>query len=429
MLSYKLNPTLQLERVGDNFILSFEIEDKKKRIKANPWDLLALKLVSENLDLHEIASSQMVELSFLQKILAYGEEQGYLLRDKSLIFRKEPPFQRAYFPHKKFVYCEVFTLQWHLTNKCDLRCKHCYDRRDHGELSLEDNLKILEDFYSFCKEMKVHGQISFSGGNPFLYPYFFEIYKVASEMGFTLSILGNPVKENLLERLSQIERPVYFQVSLEGLEETNDFIRGKGHFKRTLDFLNLMRSYEIPNGVMMTIHERNIHELIPLATVLADKADSFSFNRLSNFGEGKCLTQVKREEFFFALEKYLELAEDLPFLDLKDNFFNYILYQRRQELIGGCTGFGCGAAFNFVALLPNGEVHACRKFPSSIGNLKEKTLLELYLSPRAEKYRLGPKFCLDCKLYGLCRGCLAVISANGLNPFIDPDPFCPGKII
>ena len=34
-----------------------------------------------------------------------------------------------------------------------------------------------------------------------------------------------------------------------------------------------------------------------------------------------------------------------------------------MEPFGGCTGFGCGAAFNFMAVLPDGEVHACRKVP------------------------------------------------------------------
>ena len=76
-------------------------------------------------------------------------------------------------------------------------------------------------------------------------------------------------------------------------------------------------------------------------------------------------------------------------MSLKDNLFNILLEQEGLELTGGCTGFGCGAAFNFLTLLSDGEVHACRKMPSLIGNLKEAGLAEIYDSAAARRYRRG----------------------------------------
>lgn len=428
MLYYQLNPSLQIIREGSDFILTFSKNSKKVSLKADPWDLLVIKILAEEIDPLELAKKESFPLTLILQAFHTGFEKGYLLKEESKIARKESPFQRAFFPDKTFQVAEVFTLQWHLTNRCDLHCKHCYDRSRVSELSLDKNLKILEDLFRFCSEMKVHGQISFSGGNPFMYPHFFELYKAASEMGFSLAILGNPVSENLLERLCKIEIPVYYQVSLEGLEKTNDEIRGKGHFQRTLNFLDLLKDYNVPSGVMMTLHEKNLEELIPLARYLQGRIEVFSFNRLSLFGEGRRLSPSEKKKFFKVLEEYLELSFELPYLSLKDNFFNYLLYKKDLSLCGGCTGFGCGAAFNFLTLLPNGEVHACRKFPSPLGNVLEHTLSELYHSERAELYRLGPEFCKDCVLYGVCRGCLAVISSFGLNPFKDPDPYCPEKI-
>ena len=52
-----------------------------------------------------------------------------------------------------------------------------------------------------------------------------------------VSILGNPIDAATIERLLGIQRPTYYQVSLEGLREHNDSIRGSGHFDRVMDFL------------------------------------------------------------------------------------------------------------------------------------------------------------------------------------------------
>jgi radical SAM protein with 4Fe4S-binding SPASM domain len=120
----------------------------------------------------------------------------------------------------------------------------------------------------------------------------------------------------------------------------------------------------------------------------------------------------------------VEAAETYPVLGLKDNLLNIVYRQKGLGLFGGCTGYGCGAAFNFMALLPDGEVHACRKFPSLVGSIFEKGLGEIYDSELARRYRTGPLACRSCDLRPVCRGCSAVIFGSGLDPFRDRDPFC-----
>ena len=85
----------------------------------------------------------------------------------------------------------------------------------------------------------------------------------------------------------------------------------------------------------------------------------------------------------------MQEAEKNPAVSLKDNLFGILLHHQGLPLSGGCTGFGCGAAFNFLALLPDGEVHACRKFPSLIGNIYEQNIGEIYDSELARRYRRG----------------------------------------
>ncbi len=111
-------------------------------------------------------------------------------------------------------------------------------------------------------------------------------------------------------------------------------------------------------------------------------------------------------------------------MGFKDNLINIILDEDGGKIFGGCAGFGCGAAFNFLALLPDGEVHACRKFPSRLGNIFEQSLEEIYDSEDAECYRIGPEECYSCTIRPVCGGCLASAFSLGKNIFREKDPFC-----
>ena len=291
-------------------------------------------------------------------------------------------------------------------------------------MSLDQGIRILDDVRRFCCEKHVMKAVSFTGGNPFLYPYFVDLYRAASERGFSIGILGNPTEREKIEQLLTIQKPAHFQVSLEGLEEQNDFIRGKGHFKRVLEFLNVLRELNIFSMVMLTLTKTNMKEIIPLAEILNERADRFHFNRLSMVGEGASLVLPDKDEYLEFLDSYEQAIQKYPVLGLKDNMLSIRWYQRGFEPFGGCTTFGCGAAFNFLALLSDGEVHACRKFPSPLGNIFRQSITEIYDSPQAQRYRAGCAACQNCKLHPVCGGCLAVAYSLGRNIFEDKDPYC-----
>jgi selenobiotic family peptide radical SAM maturase len=189
-------------------------------------------------------------------------------------------------------------------------------------------------------------------------------------------------------------------------------------------FLELLRSLGIYSMVMLTLTEANIDQVLPLAERLKGRTDLFTFNRLSQVGEGKTLKAVPKAGFARFLADCLNAAEQTAAVDLKDSLFNILLERGGKPLFGGCTGFGCGAAFNFAALLPDGEVHACRKFPSPIGDIRRQRLEEIYDGETARRYRAGSAACRACRLRPVCGGCMAVIYGSGLDPFRDKDPYC-----
>lgn len=441
--TWQVNPTVRLVEVGwtdlpaflhdqsvlpqpqPSLVLIFRPTPNAPAVSITPdgHDLLALKTVVEQRDSRDVAVEAKVTVGAIDALLAAAAVKGILLRPVSTLVR-EASFLQGRWADPEQSRVQTFALQWHLTQTCDLRCRHCYDRSSRREMTREQALDVLDQLYAFCRVHHVHAQVSFSGGNPMLSPHFYELYQGAVDRGFLVAVLGNPMAESVIDRMLAIRYPEFYQVSLEGLQPHNDYIRGQGHFERTLAFLDRLRQRGVYTMVMLTLTRANCDQVLPLAELLQGRVDLFTFNRLAMVGEGAALASVEPERFRILLEAFLEAAGRMEHLSLKDNLFNLLLSERRQPLTGGCTGFGCGAAFNFVSVLPDGEVHACRKFPSPIGNLSNQSLIEIYQSERARQYRSGSSACLQCDIRPVCRGCPAVAHGFGLDVQRELDPYC-----
>ncbi len=407
------------------FVAVYQLAGKSspKVISATGHDLLAMKIIAEKLDKREVAATGNTSVEMINAILQAGKTQELIYTPSSGIKRENFGTDDASGLSSE-ISTDVFTFQWHVTQKCDLHCRHCYDRSDRKEMTLEQAIHALDYMYEFCEQYNVAGQVSFSGGNPLLYHHFEEVYREAVERGFMTAILGNPASRESMERLLRIRQPEYYQVSLEGLQSHNDYIRGAGHFNRVMEFLELLRDIGVYSMVMLTLTRDNMNDVVALTDLLRGKVDSFNFNRLASVGEGTALASVPVTEYAEFLERYREAAEKNPIMGKKDNLFNILQDRDNVPLTGGCTGFGCGAAFNFIALLPDGEIHACRKFPSYIGNIYEESFVDAYRSENAHKYRKGSSGCSDCRIRHSCGGCAAVVYGVGKDVFSDIDPYC-----
>ncbi|UCG77610.1 MAG: selenobiotic family peptide radical SAM maturase [Nitrospirota bacterium] len=416
---------------GDQLIMVWKDkdEDEVRMEYASSDDLLALKIVVEGIGPEDLVSDTDLTIGKIDNVIRSSIEKGILIAPPSSLVRDPDIFKEIKDTGEEFLVADTFTLQWHITQSCDLHCKHCYDRSDRTNTDLADAIRILDDMRSFCLERNVKGHISFSGGNPLMHPDFLDIYNAASDRGFSLAILGNVASRKQLKDIIAIQMPGFYQVSLEGLEGHNDSIRGEGYFRRVMDFLTVLKELGIYSMVMLTLTNENIDQVIPLAELLKGKVDSFTFNRLSLVGEGASLKMADNEKFRKFLEDYIELAGKNKHVRLKDNFINIIRREKGQNPFGGCAGYGCSAAFNFITVLPDGEVHACRKFPSKIGRIMDVSLSELYDSEMAKKYRSGPEECRGCDIRAVCGGCMAVAYGCGKDVFKEKDPFCFMRLV
>jgi sulfatase maturation enzyme AslB (radical SAM superfamily) len=126
--------------------------------------------------------------------------------------RKDAPFQNLWI---------------HVTNKCNLRCKHCHLS---SGASFQDEL-TTEEIFSIVSQAEQLGVklLVVTGGEPLVREDILDILNYASEHIDRVLLLtnGTLITDEIAEKLKEFKVDV--QVSLDGAQqETQDFIRGKG---------------------------------------------------------------------------------------------------------------------------------------------------------------------------------------------------------
>ena len=336
-----------------------------------------------------------------------------------------------------------FFVQWHLTERCNLRCRHCYQSGTVPEMSCEEICRAIDNvgnaFQSWVTEyeMEMSPSFHFTGGEPLLRKDLFPILDYARQSGFSTSLMSNgTLIDSEMARLISEARVNDVQISLDGLETTHDSLRGKGSFQRTLKGINNLVSQGVEANINLTVSRINMGqtgELVRLAEELGVSAIAFS--RLVPTGRGKslsgeALTRQEVAEFYGELRGYKDKGKVAvtsrdPLAAIADM---YVDIPQAEMPIGGCA-----AGIFGVTITADGTIMPCRRMDLPIGNIKEVSFRELWAgSPvlwslrRREDYHGG---CGSCRYWAVCRGCraiaLAYARAKGQENYLGPDPQCP----
>ena len=325
------------------------------------------------------------------------------------------------------------SVQWHITTECANRCRHCYlfDPRTYaaeraGTLDQAGLFAVLERFAEFERDWDAEvGHVALSGGDPLLRPEWEELAAELAARGKQVVLMGNPetlTPANLAAlRRAGVRR---FQLSLDGREATHDALRGPGSFRRTVEGFDRLADAGLRANAMMTVGAGNAGELVPLLEFAArhTRAWSFSFDLAAAVGNAAELEgSLGAGEVLALFRQYRQAARRLAEEGLplrcreKPNLFRVlsVLEQGREVLhpAGAAAVGGCLAGWNGVAVLADGRVMACRRFPSVVGRLPEQPFAEIFLgSPELRRFRRASQYgaCGGCRFFGLCRGCPAV---------------------
>lgn len=336
---------------------------------------------------------------------------------------------------------KMFGLQWHITDKCDQRCRHCYiyagkDLEKELELPVETLKQILFDFIRTCKKMDRIPSISITGGDPLLYNDIWTLLEELKKQNLIFSILGNP-----FHLTDEVAKELYslgcrnYQMSIDGLEKTHDFIRKSGSFKETIEKISILNKNNITSSIMTTISKSNIEEIPELIDIIIDnKVDRYAFARYCP-NEGDTDLSVSPEEYREFLDKmwskFEKYKDSDTMFNLKDHLWKLYLYERGILKIGDIENKnemiidGCQCGISHMTVLADGTVYACRRSETPVGKVPKESLYDIFFGENMEVYRQFNEFeaCSECELKTLCRGCPSVAKCV-TGSFYAKDPQC-----
>ncbi|MBQ9451813.1 MAG: radical SAM/SPASM domain protein, ACGX system [Desulfovibrio sp.] len=335
-----------------------------------------------------------------------------------------------------------FAFQWHITEACDQRCKHCYIYANNpgkmpASMAWSKMQHVVDQCVAMCRKFDRMPEFYLTGGDPLLHPDFWRLVELLRDMNIPFTILGNPyhLDNDVCKRLKRNGCQRY-QLSLDGMRSTHNWFRKHGAFDATLAAIPLLRRVGIETVLMSTVSGRNIEEIPDVLDIAVEnKADVFAFTRYVP-AKGEADNGIDPLDYRRLLDACNQRMSEYQrrgcstWLDRKDHLWTLYAYEQGEfvipdDAIPGVIYDGCNCGNCHLTILPDGDVLACRRVNGSrVGNVFKDTLSRLWLGP-LERFREYEAFkkCGKCPLLAWCRGCPAVAKAV-TGDFYGVDPQC-----
>lgn len=299
-------------------------------------------------------------VSFLNYCLSEG------ILSKKLRKTAHPPISKSPEPSLRYLELQV-------TNRCNLLCKHCYiDNRDLSELSIDEITTVLKEF----EEMQGL-RVIITGGEPLLYTRFKKLNNILPKFSVRKLLLSNGLLLNkaIIEELNFDE----IQISIDGLEDSHDSIRGKGTFKRAMDSISLIKEAGLDVSVATVIHPKNLDDLDKLEKMLIDMdIKTWTVDIPCNQGR---------------------LKSNKELIVSPEEGGKYLKYGFGEDLHSPSSDFACG--LHLMAVTAKGEIAKCTFYSDRKVGLIKDGLRECW--QKIKPVRLMDLKC-DCEYIEVCRG-------------------------
>ncbi len=331
-----------------------------------------------------------------------------------------------------------FHLQWHITERCNLSCKHCYFNKEFtkNELSFEQLTEIFYQYLEITEKWEIpreNNLISISGGEPLVREDLFDLLgllkKHRGKLRYGLMSNGTLITKPVAKKLKKLGIKAV-QISLEGVGETNDKIRGKGSFKKAERGIDMLINQGIAVLISTTITKENLTGINELIGFCIKKGINYlGIRRFVPIGRGKAIKD-KMLEPLQVRELYLSLLQKNRELQNK-GIKLHIMFGCEDSIIAQEKCYephGCNAGYYSFSILPNGDVYACRRLPILLGNILKDGFYKIYYhSDAIKRIRASQKpsnACQNCEFWNKCLGGAKCISYGYFGSLNMPDPQC-----
>lgn len=341
-----------------------------------------------------------------------------------------------------------------LNNGCNLRCKHCFEWNPDGyhheferqEARREIEFSLIEKIFEETRPYR--SRMFLWGGEPLMYSKLDELCELLASDPRIATICTNAVLvEQKLDSLLKLPEGVTLLASLEGFEEENDAIRGRGIFQKVMAAIQLLldkkRSGEFKGDVSisLTINDamvtrlyefmeyfeevgvNSVYFVFPwyIPEAVAERMDTYF---AEHFGWLEAAHDpMKKSWHSFTYHLSPENLEPLlaEMEKLRSRVWNNrIRFQPaleadevREFILGterpGMRRKECLALSTRMDVLPNGKVNPCKFFPEfTIADLRDSSLKEVFHGESYNKQREV----LSCGLTPVCSKCVLLYN-NG----------------
>lgn len=301
---------------------------------------------------------------------------------------------------------------------------------------LSDLKKIFENITSFLRERELSLVLDITGGEPFLYREWERlldyIYSSSSVEKAGIITNGLFLNDKILKCLNNYPG-LHLKFSAEGTDEkTYESFRGKGTFQKFIKNLELIKESSFEKTLMFTLLNINpgeVEKLFHFCTIYG--IDSFIIERFIPWGMGSAIRDsiITPDKWIKTIKTLVERVEGSVISD-KSELYSLLPYKgfmvKREGENFELYGAPCITGKDGIAIMPDGTVFPCRRFPKKIGNLLVAPLEDIWKNSRVLKKLRDKKYlkgkCKSCEIKD-CAGCRA-LSFSITGDFLEEDPLC-----
>jgi len=341
---------------------------------------------------------------------------------------------------------------WNMTQRCNLKCVHCYARSEDisydNELTHDQAIAMMDDLADFGVPV-----LLFSGGEPLVHPRLGEYaqYAVSKGMRAVISTNGTLITREKARTLKEIGLS-YVGISLDGLASTHDRFRGvPGSFDRAMAAIDHCQAAGIKVGLRFTINKRNVQDIPGIFDLLEEKnIPRACFYHLVYSGRGSEIAKedLNHEETRQVLDLIMARTKDLhdrnkpkEILTVDNHADGPYLYQRLLnedpdraaevlELLEMNEGNNSGRGIGCISW--DGEVYPDQFWrEKSLGNIKDRPFSQIwtdesneFLMKMKDKKNHVKGRCAQCRWLTICAGNFRARAESVANDPWDSDPAC-----
>lgn len=291
-------------------------------------------------------------------------------------------------------------LEIEITTKCNLNCKHCYNRENKNiDMPLDEIIYYL----NFANKFNVK-KIVISGGEACIHKDFNKLCDYLLENRKKLNNVEKIVLQSngLIGKIDLTKLKGFDMIHLSFDVDNND--ARLINSKKTLELANNIKKNGMNCYLFATIHNKNINYIDEIVKLANESNNQIAFNLCCDTGKNSEFL-LTREQKISTINKLLQYEKEGKINKLKHPYVNSLkgLSCEDYRIKGGCT-----AGIATCTILANGDVIPCPFLRVKAGNIHVNKLEDIWLkSELFNSLRNRNKYdiCGKCRFISYCGGC------------------------